>query len=306
MVSADVDKGIEFTTLLLILAHYKVIVDSRSLRLDEYLRRRVRIQRVDEAIRRSVVIGFFDTIYWSRRFRSRVAASKSARMATAPAHDFAVPEIFVQDESESPHAIDQPTMGPRTPEMQSSAAGLFGGSPASSGSRTDNANTTPGSSFFATPTSNRHQRTDSNISPNSSPTRLGFHATPSSHGSHASDASDTGEWHLSAALTGPFDAMRESPDSRAASIDAGLDPPRSRSISRDRSPSVSHQGMMDVLDNSAWGESIRRSFTLRRDQNMRQRNLANESGRPSLGSRHNSNAGDDSSRRPSGTYQRLP
>ncbi|KAF2221125.1 Ion transport protein-domain-containing protein, partial [Elsinoe ampelina] len=98
LVSADPDKGIEFNALLMILAHYKVINDNRSLRLEEFLRRRARLQRVDEAVKRNVVIGFFDTLYWSRKFRRRIDSRKEARMTAVPSHDFAVPEIFVQDE----------------------------------------------------------------------------------------------------------------------------------------------------------------------------------------------------------------
>lgn len=80
LVSADPDRGISFTSVLMILAHYKVINDSKSLksvlvivtfnfiangrnRLEEFLRRRARLQRVDEQVRRNVVIGFFDMMY---------------------------------------------------------------------------------------------------------------------------------------------------------------------------------------------------------------------------------------------------
>lgn len=62
MVAADPDKGISFTTVLMILAHYNIINDSKSLRLEEFLRRRARLQRVEEEVRRRVVVGFFDTL----------------------------------------------------------------------------------------------------------------------------------------------------------------------------------------------------------------------------------------------------
>ncbi|KAF2154780.1 calcium channel-like protein subunit Cch1 [Myriangium duriaei CBS 260.36] len=302
LVSADPDRGIEFTTLLLILAHYKIIHDSRSLRLDEFLRRRARLQRVDEAVRRNVVVGFFDTLYWSRRFRRRVQDRKSARMTAVPSHDFAVPEIFVQDETASPQAIDDPGFGPKTPVLQQSGDGQSDLSPASSRHHSPTAMATPGSSVFASPSSHRHSRADSNVSPNTSPTRLGFRSSPRSH---ASEGSDTGEWHLSAALTGPFDDTGLTSERRATATGADLDPPRSQSFSRERASSVNHQGMMDVLDNSVWGESIRRSFTLHRDRTMRQRSLASDSGRPSLGSRQNSMPDDDIRNAAGGAYRRL-
>src|SRR5699024_9592374 len=53
LVSADVVRGISFHSCLMILAHYNVINDSKSLRLEEFLRRRARLQRVDEAVRRN-------------------------------------------------------------------------------------------------------------------------------------------------------------------------------------------------------------------------------------------------------------
>ncbi|KAL8967875.1 MAG: hypothetical protein Q9183_002726, partial [Haloplaca sp. 2 TL-2023] len=95
MVSADVDRGINFTSCLMILAHYNIISDGKSLKLDEYLRRRARLQRVEESVERRVVRGFFDTMYWHRRFRSRNNFRDSARMMTIPT--FQVPEIYVDD-----------------------------------------------------------------------------------------------------------------------------------------------------------------------------------------------------------------
>lgn len=99
LVSADPDRGIEFNSLLMILAHYKVINDNKSLRLEEFLRRRARLQRVEEAVRRNIVVGFFDTLYWSRRFRRAVQERRNARMTTIPQLD--VPEIFVHDPAEA-------------------------------------------------------------------------------------------------------------------------------------------------------------------------------------------------------------
>ena len=59
LVSADPVHGISFDSLLMILAHYNVISDSKSLRLEEFLRRRAKLQRVEEAVRRNTVIDFF-------------------------------------------------------------------------------------------------------------------------------------------------------------------------------------------------------------------------------------------------------
>ncbi|KAJ6786874.1 hypothetical protein PWT90_00015 [Aphanocladium album] len=95
LVAADPDRGIAFSDVLLILAHYKIINDSKSLRLDEFLRRRARLQRVDEEIRRRTVLGFFDTL----KFKQRMNAKRSARMTNVP--QLSVPEILVDDEESS-------------------------------------------------------------------------------------------------------------------------------------------------------------------------------------------------------------
>ncbi|KAI0815719.1 Ion transport protein-domain-containing protein [Xylaria sp. FL0064] len=98
MVSADPDRGISFTTVLMIMAHYNIISDSKSLRLEEFLRRRARLQRVEEEVSRRIVLGFFDTLYYSRKFRRHMEKKRSGRMTAVPQLD--VPEIFVDDESD--------------------------------------------------------------------------------------------------------------------------------------------------------------------------------------------------------------
>ncbi|EFZ03172.1 ion transporter [Metarhizium robertsii] len=95
LVSADPDRGIAFTDVLLILAHYNIINDSKSLKLEEFLRRRARLQRVDEEIRRKVVQGFFDTLYWSRRFKKHMEKKRASRMSVIP--QLAIPHILVDD-----------------------------------------------------------------------------------------------------------------------------------------------------------------------------------------------------------------
>lgn len=81
LVSADKEYGVSFESVLLILAHYKIINDNKSLRyvyhlfetadsaddgyscrLEEYLRRRYRLQRVEEQVQRNVVTNFFLTL----------------------------------------------------------------------------------------------------------------------------------------------------------------------------------------------------------------------------------------------------
>ncbi|RMZ78366.1 hypothetical protein DV738_g3928, partial [Chaetothyriales sp. CBS 135597] len=124
LISADPDRGISFTSCLMILAHYNVIEDSRSLRLEEFLRRRARLQRVHETMRRNVVTGFFDMMYWSRRFRNAVEQRRNSR-TTVPAQ-LAVPAIYIEDPDEEGASVEpadftgsrpgfSPTTATRTP-----------------------------------------------------------------------------------------------------------------------------------------------------------------------------------------------
>ena len=227
LVSIDHDRGIAFTSLLMTLAHYKVINDNKSLRLHEFLRRRARLQRVDEAVRRGIVIGFFDTVYWHRFFRRHMEHKNAGVMTAVP--QFTVPEIFVEHEEEDSdgpsgqgdHLDPFSTNRPVSPTMNQ-----FHGA------------VTPPEGRSRAPTLRRGDSVNSiQITPTASPTRSPPGALRRQRSS--SDLSDG--WHVD-------------------TLD--VDEPvggRSRAGS-----SVSAQDVLEVLDNSAWGESIRRSFTMRR------------------------------------------
>lgn len=261
LVSADPDRGIAFGALLMILAHYKVINDNRSLKLEEFLRRRARLQRVEEAVNRNIVVGFFDTLYWSRRFRRAVESKKSARMTAVPS--FGVPEIFVHDEqgddvtqakkfhvpsvsvtqvdSDTDHNAQHQSLGVgRAPSLSSSDAAV-----PSSWSRGDG----------------RHRSNSIQTTPTGSPTR-GPGSLPSSpqtspgqpHRPSPSQGSIQPDWHFAAAL----EHANTPPGSPMLTGDAGLG--RSRASS-----GVSQSDMMmDTFGTSAWGESMRRSVTTHR------------------------------------------
>ena len=231
LVSSDHDRGIAFMSLLMILVHYKVINDNKSLRLQEFLQRRALLQRVDEAVRRNIVIGFFDTVYWYRLFRRRMEHRNAGVMTAVP--QFTVPEIYVEhDEEDSTGPSAQgdhlDPFSDRTPV--SPTMGHVRGA------------TTPPSGRSRAPTLRTGDRTNSiQETPTTSPTRSPTRSPPGALRRQGSD-SDLGDgWRLS-------------------TLD--VDEPvggRSRAGS-----SVSAQDVLEVLDNSAWGESIRRSFTTRR------------------------------------------
>lgn len=220
LVSADPERGVAFSACLMILAHYKIIVDSKSLRLEEFLRRRTRLQRVEEAVRRNTVIGFFDTLYWARRFRRRIEGRKSARLTAIP--QFSIPEIFVEDQDNHGNENDGHADSRGNEQMESRVTLSPVASQAS----------------IATPTS--------------SPTRPSLHIDTSGVNEGSSS-----EWSRIGASLSP-----------RQTTDVNMDfPSRSQSLSNRSShsdDSVIVQDMMQTLGDSAWGQSIRRSFTQRR------------------------------------------
>ncbi len=232
------DRGVNFTSCLMILAHYNVILDSKSLRLEEFLRRRARLQLVEEEMRRRVVRGFFDTMYWSREFQSRLDLRHSARMMTVP--QFAVPEIFIDDQD----ALSPQDDGTCPASSQNvSPKGRPRGRPhIDTGGlrrRTDSRGGSP-------------SRSDTSIqaSPQLSP-RTGVSPQLSPHRPSPSVAS---------AGSGGFSWGYDGATTPGERLEGG----RSRAAS-----SVDRQNVLEVFDNSAWGESIRRSFTLRRNGTKR-------------------------------------
>ena len=265
LVSADPDRGISFLSVLLILAHYNVISDGKALRLEEFLRRRYRLQRVEEEVRRRIVIGFFDTLYWSRQFRRRQELRNSARMVTIP--QFAVPEILVDDQDGPTPLVDtfQDPSGPSSPlptspdrSGPSLGLGLDPLSPANPTSPSRNR----GNSFGSSPS--RSERS--------------FDRSPTMRARRPSDMSDIDPLTI-------LDGMGECSSERHGSS-AGGSPARSRAVSttgtsgfeasgtgaaaarhrrQQSSQGSQHLTAMAAFDNSAWGESIRRSFTLRRN-----------------------------------------
>lgn len=192
-----------------------------SFRLEEFLRRRARLQRVEEAVRRNVVVGFFDTLYWSRRLRRFRETKKQGRMATIP--QFTVPEIFIEDEDvadgqhNSHTPLGSPRFAPQDLHPPESPGGL------------DSAE-------------NRSRSNSIQHTPTGSPTRTTMVSPFSPPGE--------GDWRFASALSRPPSPLEPDP---------GPGDSRSRANS-----SVSAADVLEVLDNSAWGESIRRSFTHKR------------------------------------------
>lgn len=256
MVHAPTDRGVNFTACLMILAHHNIISDSKSLKLEEFLRRRARLQRVEEEVNRRIVRGFFDTMFWSRKFQSRLDLRHSARMTNVP--QFAVPEIFVddqdvvspQDNEFSPHIISPPNVSPQIASPLGTSTSDDRGRRSSRDSgrlrRPDSRGPSPAASDRSY-----------NASPQFSPQRQSLSVNRLSLSAHRSSRSGGSSVGGTSGFQRTFDDTPDPGDGRPAA--------------RSRAASSVNKDVLQVFDESAWGESIRRSFTLGRNGTRRRR-----------------------------------
>lgn len=163
--SAVPDRGIWFTALIMILAHYKIITDTKNLRLDEFLRRRRRLQYVKEDVQRAIVRSWLDTVHQKLKFRRAQEIRKSGRLAGVPVPAFEIPEILVEDEEDrivspmSPRMTERPNLTISIPQLNSiTIAATSGASPTVSSphailrQRGDSAFTSPTTGMMSYPT----------------------------------------------------------------------------------------------------------------------------------------------------------
>ena len=113
MMSAG-DRGISFTSMLLMLAHYKFIDDNKALSLDEFLRRRAKLMRVTDHVNEKICRGFFQTLYWRRRFLAQRSPTSSSYtgvgMAVMKIPADVVPSIVVQESETSGLSVPRPAL----------------------------------------------------------------------------------------------------------------------------------------------------------------------------------------------------
>ncbi|KAK4687032.1 voltage-dependent calcium channel, partial [Tremellales sp. Uapishka_1] len=91
-ISEEPGKGISFTSMLMMLSHYKLIDDEKALQLDDLLHRRAKTDRVTDLVNLDRVRGLLRTIYWRRKF----LASRDDRMRTLNAEADGIPAIVLQ------------------------------------------------------------------------------------------------------------------------------------------------------------------------------------------------------------------
>lgn len=254
---APTDRGVNFTACLMILAHHNIISDTKSLKLEEFLRRRARLQRVEEEVNRRIVRGFFDTMFWSRQFRSRLDLRHSARMTNIP--QFAVPEIFVDDQDiVSPQDTDfslQITSPPNVSPQFASPPGIPTSDNRGRRSSPDSGRLRRGEDSRG-PSPAASDRSY-NVSPQFSPQRQSLSVNRLSLSAHRAS-------HSGGSSVGGTSGFQRT-------FDDTSDPGDARPAARSRAASSVNKDVLQVFDESAWGESIRRSFTLGRNGTRRRR-----------------------------------
>ncbi|WWD18487.1 hypothetical protein CI109_102939 [Kwoniella shandongensis] len=102
-ITAEPARGISFTAMLMMLAHYKLIDDEKALQLDDLLVRRAKTERVTDLVNLDRVRGLLRTIYWRRRF----LATRDERKRTLNAEAEGIPAIVLEPMPVTPPLDDQ-------------------------------------------------------------------------------------------------------------------------------------------------------------------------------------------------------
>ncbi|KAG9307249.1 hypothetical protein G9A89_017077 [Geosiphon pyriformis] len=99
--SKDNEKGISYNNMLIMLAHYKLVDDDKSLEINELLKRKEKLEKVTDNVNRDRVESLLRTIYWHRKFKAYKEQHKMERSSVGTG---GVPRITVHH-SESPLRI---------------------------------------------------------------------------------------------------------------------------------------------------------------------------------------------------------
>ncbi|WVQ85091.1 hypothetical protein IAT38_007255 [Cryptococcus sp. DSM 104549] len=97
-ISEEPGRGISFTAILMMLAHYKMIDDEKALQLDDLLMRRAKTERVTDLVNLDRVRGLLRTIYWRKKF----LAARDARKRTLNAEAEGIPAIVLEPTPATP------------------------------------------------------------------------------------------------------------------------------------------------------------------------------------------------------------
>lgn len=230
-------------------------------RLEEFLRRKLRLQRVEEEVRRRIVLGFFDMLYYSRQFKRHMETKRAGRMTAIPQLD--VPEILVDNEEQRAEEEQQRRQGQGQGQGQGQQMQppTPGGGGARSRAKSSAAATVLDSDSLLSPSTSRarsqHRSWAAGLGAD-----LSSYDTSYGHplaGPRASRPSAASGSHRSQASAFSFELA--DPGEVAAAGDVGDE---ATSLGRRGSATVDPAVVRDMLDDSIWVESLRRSATTMR------------------------------------------
>ncbi|CAG8482061.1 10486_t:CDS:10, partial [Acaulospora colombiana] len=93
------EKGISFTNMLLLLAHYKLVDDEKCLQINEYIKRAKKLEKVKDNVCRDRVKSLLRTIYWRKKFKaikeSRRSVSESVPLIRVDNQESQVPTLQI-------------------------------------------------------------------------------------------------------------------------------------------------------------------------------------------------------------------
>ena len=188
------------------------------------------------------MLGFFDTLYWSRQFKRHMDIKRSARMVDIP--QLGVPEILVDDEEERSARSATRNLSRQTTS----------GFPSAMTSGPGATSPTTGALLSADDaTRAHHHRTSSGATADLSAFDTSYGQHPLA-GPRSPDAMSPGGQHRAGQPSAfSFDLQEVS--------DAGGSSTRSS-----RRGSVNAENVREMLDDSVWMDSIRRSATVRKGE----------------------------------------
>ncbi|TXT15853.1 hypothetical protein VHUM_00356 [Vanrija humicola] len=258
-ISEEPGRGIAFTDMLLMLAHYKLINDDEALQVKDLLERRAKLERVDDLVNLDRVRGLLRTIYWRRRFLKQ----RNEKLRILMDEQDGMPAIVLEPMSMTSPPASAPTSpleGERNPFLHG-----LGSSPISPiGSPPIQSILIPGTE---TPT---RGPPSPNFSPSSTPTTPTFPHSPSTVLGHSAVDRSTVSGHIPSLSVstvqrpGSF-ARRSSNDGSHLSSDGGhrrlvVIPSQLSPTDALSEPSVeepTHEDLLNSMATSVWGDMMR-------------------------------------------------
>ncbi|RHZ83056.1 hypothetical protein Glove_99g372 [Diversispora epigaea] len=91
------EKGISFTNMLLLLAYYKFASDDKCLEINEFVKRKLKLEKVKDRVHMDQVKSILRTIYWQKKYKSLIENKRAKERTTITSEKGFVPLIMVNN-----------------------------------------------------------------------------------------------------------------------------------------------------------------------------------------------------------------